>query len=233
MALAFRAAGAIASGFAQTLEVALPAGTTDGDFLIIAAYCSDNRNITTPEAGWTSETTVMSSVAGDSAVAFMHTIASSESGTYTVNMDGGADKTMYAVMLAYSGADQTTPQDAAFTNNFDVANSSSHNPAAITTVTDDAIVVSICGATQTTASPGTPPSGYTLRAENGSTHYLGVADKAVASAGVEDPGNWTSLGSGADSESITLAIRPAAAASGSSPKGPLGHVLRGPLGGPI
>lgn len=214
MAIGTPVVGAVATATAQTIEVALPATVNDGDLLTIHAYFDDNQAGSNGEAGWNKDTEVQSFALSDSATYLWTKIAASESGTYTLNFGGGADAPIIAFMVAWPGADQTTPMDATSVGTADIGNDSDTAATpAITTVTNNAIVVSQIGANQTTASPGTEPSGYTALAQNGTTQYLGTAYKLVASFGTETPGTWSGLGTGADSGGITFAIRPAAVAS--------------------
>ena len=212
MAITFRAAGTVVSDWAQTVEVEPPAGVQDNDLLVIAATCNDNQTITVNELGWTDDRSLLSEASGDSAVLFAYKKASSESGNYTVDITGGTNREIRAVCLAYVGVDQTNPIDATSSTNADVSNSDTSDPALIVTATAAAWVLSIIGATQTTASPGTQPTGYSKRAEHGTTAYLGIADKEIAAAGSEDPGVWSGLGTSADSGTITAALRPAGGA---------------------
>lgn len=211
----FRSVGAVQDQTAvQTIEISAAAGIQDGDLLIICGFADDNQSLTLNEGGWTEETEVQDAAGGDKVIAVYTRIASSESGTYTLDVGGGAGVRMIGFMVAYQDVDQTTPMDAAVTTNSGTTNSDTHDPSAITTVTDNAIVCSYVGAVQTTAGDRTPPSGYTERVDSGATDWVGFAEIDVATAGVEDPGTWSGLTSGADSASITLAIRPAAGGGG-------------------
>jgi len=209
----FRSAGAFATVTSgQTIEIPAGAGIVDGDGLVIIGFADDNQALSLNEGGWAEDTEAQGATGGDKAIAVYRKIASSESGTYTLDVGGGADVKMKGVMLVYQDVDPTQ-FDVVSTTFEGPANQDTHNPASITTSTDGAIVVSAVAAVQTTASPGTQPSGYTMRAQNGTTDYLGVADITVATAGLEDPGNWSGLGTSSDSISITFAIRPSSASS--------------------
>lgn len=216
-AITFRTAGTEATAFAQTIEVSLPAGQQDDDLLVLVVLVGDDVAVTINEAGWTKDTEVQDVAGGDKTIVFGYKVASSESGTYTVDIAGGSSKEIRAMMFAYDGVDTSTPINAVTTTNSGTTNSTTHNPAAITTATDGAWVLSILGVVQNANADGTEPSGYTLRGEGGSASgvqpYWGMGDKTVAAAGPEDPGNWTALGAGTDSASITAAIRPAGGAA--------------------
>ena len=217
MAIGTPVTGAVASSSAaQTLEVALPATVNDGDYLTIHCFADDNVASACPEAGWTEHAEVPSTNGGDSMTSLYGKVAASESGTYTITFGGGIDMVVKAFMVAWPGVDQTTSLDAAVTESIDIGlNSDTAATGAITTVTNGAAVISQIGSAQTTASPGTVPSGYTKVGEDGTTDYLGVAYKIIASFGLETPGTWSGLGTGADSGGLTFALRPAAAAASS------------------
>ena len=216
MAITHRATGTVQQTTAQTMEVAPAAGMADGDLAVICATASDNIVISVNETGWTTDTNFQIATGSDAAVLLSYKVitnAAGEPANYTVDITGGTNKSMRGVMVLYQGVDQDNPIDQTSTTN-EQTNSATHDPASIETQTPGAYVLSLIVGTITTgATPATQPSGYTKRAENGSTQYLGFADKEVASAGVEDPAQWSSLddGSTCDSGTITAAIRPAGA----------------------
>jgi len=232
VALALRSTGAVvSSSTVNTIEVTPPGTIVDGDQVRIFAYFDDDQTISCPESGFTKEDEIQSITGGDMAVATFYKTASSESGNYTVNFGGPAGNAR-CVAVAVSGIDTGTPVDAASTSSEDTADQDTYDPPAITTVTANAWVWSLMGANQSAGTGLTQPSGYTLVAEGNSSDNFGVAYIDAGATGVEDPGNWSGIGSSADSAGITIAMRPAGAAA-ASPKNPLGHPLYGPLQGPI
>ena len=207
MALGTPVAGIFATdSSAQTLEVPPPAGISDGEILCIAAFANDNVTVSTPEAGWTKDSEIQSTTAGDKTIALFLKIASSESGDYTIDIDGGVNEILKGVCFRIAGNSATQPDTASQAHDGSF-NSDTMNPDPITTANDGSLVFSICGATQTIATPGSQPSGYQKLTEEGTITYLGVAYKLVPTAGVEDPGTWSGLGATADSVGITMAIR--------------------------
>jgi hypothetical protein len=206
----FRSVGTVTdSSGVDTIEISAASGIQDGDLLCICGFADNNVSLTLNEGGWTEQTELQDASGGDKVLALYTRIAASESGTYTLDLGSGTAR-MIGAMLAYTDVDQVTPMDATVTTASGTVNSDQHDPAAITTVTNNAIVVSFVGAVQTTSGSRTVPSGYTERVTSGATDMIGVADIDVATAGSEDPSVWTGLGSSADSASITFAIRPAA-----------------------
>ena len=69
---------------------------------------------------------------------------------------------------------------------------------------------------------------------NGGGGGCGVAwgVRELNTAGAEDPGVFV-MSTDDQWACVTLSIRPAAAGGATNPKGPLGHPLQGPLGGPV
>ncbi len=211
MPVAFRSIGPVEQVFGTTMEVTAPAGIVDGDLLIMHSTVSANTTtVTVDEPGWTKLIDANSSLGGSNTVSVHYKIANNESGTYTVG-GLGASQSFRSVCAAYSGVDQTTPFDATTVETINVVDSDTHDANPITTVTNDGFVLNLLGLVQG-ATPGTQPAGYNKRAENGTSNYLGYADIAKAVAGVENPGPWSGLGSDADSTSVTIALRAAAAA---------------------
>jgi len=214
MALAVRSVGAFTSTTAQTIEV-VPGTIVDDDILLLVAYAGDNVDLTTPEAGF-STTIQIQRTGSDAVIGFWTKTASSESGDYTVNISGGANRTMKGVILAISGGDTSTHLDQTSVTKNTETNSTTQTPPAITTQTDLARVFCIAGAiAAVNTAAHTPPSGYDDHGESASTnHFLGVASISVTPAGTETPGSWSGFGSTSDHMSITLAIKPAAVGGG-------------------
>ncbi len=224
MAISFVAAGVWGGATATTRELGAPAGIVDGDLLVAVGIAADDVAIQIDEVGFIEELNITSVVGSDNSLVVATKIANSESGAYTLKVEGATSEALRGGMLLYRGVDQITPIDQAATSVVDITNSDTHDPAAIITQNDNAWVLSIIVATQAGNDPlATPPSGYLLRIENGTgggfLDYVAVAEKIVSPAGSEDPGIWSGLTSTADSGSITMALRPAAS-------GPSAHQMQ-------
>ena len=223
MAISLIGVGANKLGEAVTsIEVAKHASTADDDLMVLVGVCSDNVSLDVNEAGWTEQEEALWSVASDGALVVATKIASSESGDYTLRVTGATSETLRAFILTYRGVDTGTPMDATATKLVDMTNSDIHDPPAIITVTANAFVLTVVGATQSDGA-AIKPTGYTLRREYGTGsglgEYVGVADIDAGAAGSEDPGTWSGLSATADSGSITIALRPAAS-------GPSAHQMQ-------
>lgn len=118
-----------------------------------------------------------------------------------------------AVVYVWRGQDVATPADATATTST-ATNTPQANPPAITTVTNGAVVIAFsAGAADGT---WTAPSGYSnVVTRTSFLNSVMVASKAVATAGSQDPGQWTTTAdpevfSLSSSASVTFALRPAA-----------------------
>lgn len=122
--------------------------------------------------------------------------------------NGGSDFGHLAIV--FRGVDQTTPIDATTTTATNTAGDP--DPAAITTVTNGAMVVALAFLDDDLVTESTAPSGYIRAAENifgsgGAGGTLMAFYKTVATAGSENPG--TIVTSGDDWWwAATVALRP-------------------------
>jgi len=99
--------------------------------------------------------------------------------------------------VVFRGVDQTTPFDTTVATATSTAGDP--NPAAITTVTNGAMVVALAFLDDDLISTPTPPSGYTLAdfhtfGVSGTGGSVMVVYKEVATAGSEDPGTIVTSG---------------------------------------
>jgi hypothetical protein len=132
--------------------------------------------------------------------------------TQVVGSGGGnaSDAVAYGAWVI-SGVDLSTPQDQTATT-AGPTTSTNPNGASITTVTDNAWVLTMAGSVVNDGTPGTI-SGYTnqknANATDTSPFTTSGMTKLVAAHGAEDPGAYSSWSSGAW-YAITMALRPAA-----------------------
>lgn len=140
-------------------------------------------------------------------------------GVFLKKMGGSPDTTVtipsltgvLAVVYVLRGVDTTTPQDTTATT-ATKTNSGIPDPAAINTVTDDAMIV-ILSATRD-SSNFTAPSGFSNSVKEQSTSSVLVASKIKATAGSDNPGVWSGIffdSSSKTTASVTMALRPAGA----------------------
>lgn len=199
------------------VTINVPSGVANDDdlWLIVIHDASltgvGSVTITNP-AGWTlidqqSMTWTPACVSNGGLGKIFRRIASSEPSSYTVTVAHGTngDLGTSAMMLAYIGADTTTPEDVTGSSTTGVV-VSPQSPA-ITTVTDHAWVLSIAGNVEgaLTAAPSgmTMDDNYTVI--NGGL-FIGTAHFDKSPTGVYTPSTWGSQAS--TWMAFTVAIRP-------------------------
>jgi hypothetical protein len=192
-----------ASGNSNSVSVSKPTGLTAGDVQYFRIDVDGSgATIGTPSGGatWTQVGTTQSVTNGDGqTVALFRQIAgSSEPASYTVSVPTG---NWVGNIVAYSGADGTTPQDTFSVNN---PNSASP-PASAITLTGTGITTANANETvlffggvdwdSSSAMTWTAPSGFTSRsAVNPAGNFCNslIAEKIFTSAGAT--GNITATG---------------------------------------
>ena len=213
MAITVGSVGAnVASGSGAGIEVAAPAGISDGDLLVLCASASASTGdltLSVDEAGWTIRKAHSTTGGIDRSMMVATKVAASEAGTYTVSTVVGGTATISARMFALSGVhadvvDQTPPAgvNATATNTAD--------PPSITTQTADALVVTYVVANTTPAlQPAVVPTGHTELWQSAGTPAHMASYKQVASPGAEDPSAWTGIDDNASAATcaITLAFK--------------------------
>lgn len=155
--------------------------------------------------------------AGLVAGAYYKVLGASPDAGVTWNGGGNLADAVAACSFVLRGADTTTPMD----NTRTVGTGTSAPPVtpAITTVTDGAWVFSAAYSDATDASV-TGPSGYSTPVGGGGSDTndasVWVAYLEIASAGSEDPGDYSFYGVTSRYYTPTIAVRPAGASSGTS-----------------
>lgn len=193
---------------------------TAGDMLVAfsmvsnagAAALQNPQNVRVNETGWTEHVNFTNLGGFDKALDVSYDEAASQSGNQTVDSSDTttADYDWQAIFCTFDGVDTTVTFDVAATT-YATTDTTSPDPASITTVTDGALVCVVGASVGGTVSNITPPSGYTERVEQiSSAEYLYVACKEVATAGAEDPGTLGGYDTTTDHAFVTVALRPAA-----------------------
>lgn len=193
----FRAVGT--AGTSTNPTVALPAGHTAGDLLVIA-FAGGGADCTTP-AGWTQS--LVSSGTAPRLATYYKIDGGSES---NVSISGGSTTTI-AVMLAYSGC-PASPSDVTGTVNIVTATSVATNTLTTTQAND--LVISMF-TSNTSAATWTPPaSGTTTRYDSAGTASrcaLLVVDETKTAAGVTTARSATASGASANMHSMALSYK--------------------------
>jgi hypothetical protein len=215
MGISIRSEGVATETTAQTIECPAPGTIVDGDILRIVVGVDDDVVISVPD--FTEVGQVGNDTALDGKLGVYIKEASSESGTYTVNIAGGVDETINVQCTAFADVDTAQIEDSEpIEDAYDTA-SGTYDPPGITTNTDLAFVESCMFSRGASLTTPTVPTGYTDSANGGQKNtnsYLGAAYKEVTSAGAEDPGEWTGMVVTVHTRGITWAIRPAVGGGG-------------------
>lgn len=215
-------AQSLTTGAGTTAVVTKPAGTVDGDAMVLIAGSWFGSTIT-PPAGWTAlDTACRNPSAGtDPRLSTFVRVASGEGANYTVTFGVSGDVRLL-IIASYTGVDPTTPVDAHGAN---------FNPASVTPVANG-ITTAVNGdqlvAAYMVDNPGNiiPPAGMTERAEQtdgvSGLAALEICDVSLPVAGAT--GNKTAGSGNGTSACALIALRPAGGGSGGG-----GHDTIGPF----
>ena len=213
MAITFVGASTIvevAGGTPITLDTATITGLADDDLMLFCVLEDDNIAIVSNDG----LTESVQGGSGNRRMAVYRKVALTEGGTYSFQNTTPSNKEYTGVILAYRGVDTTTPEDAT-AQLVERANDTTPAAATITTVSDNAWVVTVLGSVNagTTLHTGNQPAGYTIRADiaNAGDRNLCAADLTKTPAGLETPGDWgdSAYTATTDHVSITVALKPA------------------------
>jgi hypothetical protein len=189
-----------------------------GDLLVGIGYRSNDGDCyyNDGETSWTEDTEYQTTGPDYTGYVAWKVATSSNMGTIDFGTTGAASILRARVIRVNAGTfDPVNPMDAVSTT-VQQNNTDDPDPAAITTVTDNARVFTfVYTGNADDAQSRTPPSGYTLDGENQGAGEFALASKEIATAAAENPGAWSgfSTGATADMGVITFAIRPAPSAT--------------------
>lgn len=215
--MSFKAAGAVADSASLTagnpLTMSVPGGVVDGDFLLMTIYADRSLTTITTPAGWTRLTDIEPSrVPSDPlTTGLAWRLASSEPATYDATISDTV--TCSGVIVAYENIDQATPFDvtpiaAHIDDQFDTTKPT---PQPITTVTANADVITLQLVSNSAITAAAAPTNYTLRVDHTpfDDRNILIADRAIATPGVETIGAWLNVASAefGDSSVITMALK--------------------------
>jgi hypothetical protein len=199
---------------AASCELTAPTHS-NGDVLVAFAVANDStftQTLRINEAGWTTRAHRNATGGADRSLLVSTKVASSESGTYTLDTVEGAAATVEwkGEICAFAGV-HADVLDAATVYASDVTDNDQIDPAAITTATANALVITALAAGNSGGSDLTGPSGHTeLFDEIGAaTIWIAGSYLNVASPGSSNPGVWSGMTATADSSVATLALKAA------------------------
>jgi hypothetical protein len=191
-------------------NVPCPTGLANGDIVLVVA--THDQEDPTPPAGFTQIVSHNYSGANRRITAFVKRItdAASEPATYTFSITTAARSSWIAI--GFSGVD-TTVEDVAEVGQIGSGTTAWTSPS-LTTVTPDAVLLSIIGANATASGQDlTPPADITEILEaSGTGRELAVGEKVITTPGATGAKTWTSPINGAYG-GVSMALRPAPVAA--------------------
>lgn len=225
MAISFVGSNNAETASGQTsITVNMPSGVQEGDvvYVIATSNITSNQAYTENSGTWTPLGESYSNDSNDTNLAVFRKVMGSTPDT-SVQINS-VTQVWVAITVAFRGVDTTTPEDATtvFTQG---TNTGQVNSASITTVTNNAWVLSAGASTSATAGLTiTEPTGYTNKVAVSHTTVrfsACFASKLIATAGPEDPANFTNSSSGLTDSytAVTIALRPSTGVSENAASG--------------
>jgi hypothetical protein len=215
----FRAAGTQQNGSGTTISVPPPAGHQTGDLLILFgnAFAGSPATMTTP-SGWT----LFASASGDSGAwaggnfrTYVWWKLATSSSEPNVSVVQSVSSLPQGQMFAVQGTiDQTTPIDVS-QGWGSVTTGTTASNAALTTVTDNALVVYL-GVDTTSGTWSSPPNGATKQSQS-ALHAVEFiwCDFTKTPAGAVSSGT-TTRANGGNARVFEFAVRPAGGGGGAT-----------------
>jgi hypothetical protein len=227
MAVSLVGVGALTSGTATPMTVALPAGVQQNDLILIFAVVDSTgaTSGTITATGYTELTSeLQAGPVPDTFLAVLYKIAGASEASPSLAASSGASNGFFAFSAAYRGVDGTTPFDTV--TPVDTASGGTtvtFTPAGITTVTANAFAVSIVamhtvagGVTLSAAQSFTDPphaSGTSYQTTTGSDVGFGFTSREVATPAAVTMPTWTNGNStGVQWVGSSFALRPSGGA---------------------
>lgn len=211
MALSFVASATTTSTAASTMVVTLPTHS-EGDYIVLAFvhdYTSNTQQLSSVNNSFTELAEISESGLAHQAAIWVKKAGASETNpTATYN---SSTQEMACLAFSFSGVDGTTQVDAgpsSWVSEDPSADDTISSPS-ITTVTDNAFMVSVASADENDTF--TEPSGMTLvDSLDFSNMAIAAAYEDIATAGATGTRDWTFAQSGDELTAVSFAIRPAA-----------------------
>lgn len=174
----------------QSVTVNVPAGTTNGDVMVVGVQYGGSTQMTTP-AGWTLINHVNNSFSTTQNLTTFYRVASSEPASYTWTMPSLV--CWITAAGSYSGVDNSTPINAQTTVGVTTGTSLVAN-AVTTTMANDTIVTIFAGYNGTSTT-WTPPAGQTERVDSNNTSVRSIELNDSNQASVGSSGTFTATAS--------------------------------------
>lgn len=204
MAIAFRSA-ASATDTAATITVSKPAGTVEGDLLLVSLACDDQAEPMSPADG-----VAWITLNSDGNAAFTHEVlykvaGASEPASYVFERDDVTSDPFAVSIACFSGVNPANPLDS--NASYVRATSDTLNITAIDTTVANVMLVSLFGIPDASTIV-TPPTNFTVAADNdGFQPGTAIAYLAQAVAGTSGTVTWV-ISASATIRGMLLALRP-------------------------
>jgi len=211
-AVVFETCGTLAIASTAALTVTVPTND-DGDLLVMLAVESDDLDpLEIVGGGWTERVQVQAGAGGDRTSAIFTRVASSEPADYTLRNTASTTEVFTGVICVFNSV-HADVVDTACTS-ASLTDDDTPDAPNITTVTDGTIILTSVGGVQGTSGTLTGPSGFTEgKYKSITANIAGIAYKNQTTAGLETIGDWSSVGTGADTVVLTCALKPSGAAA--------------------
>lgn len=201
-----------------TVAVTVPSGANVGELLICAVTGSRTAtgDTLTAPGGWQTAALVKDGSANGVVTGLYYRVADgTEAASYTWTNTAGTAGRISGSMQRVSGADTTTPMDAAATSaSLTAVAGTTIDAPSLTTVTANALLVSAAAANASSSASLTVPTGMTLiNTTAGTGRRQSWASEAFPTPGATGVRTWTVGTASLQRVAILAAIRPAAAAA--------------------
>lgn len=174
----------------QSVTVNVPAGTVNGDVMVVGVQYGGSTQMTTP-SGWTLINHVNNSFSTTQNLTTFYRVASSEPASYTWTMPSLV--CWITAAASYSGVNNSTPVDAQTIVGVTTGTSLVAN-AVTTTMANDTIVTIFAGYNGTSTT-WTPPGGQTERVDSNNTSVRSIELNDSTQASVGSSGSFTATAS--------------------------------------
>jgi len=213
MAITFVNATTQAIAASATVDITLPAGMQEGDYVFIGTGCDDTTGfLTFNTAGWTSiYKNILGGLVPSSEVRRKFMPASPDT---VCNITNPAADEIAVVCQAWRGVDSVFPEDQVTVVSAEFAVIGMPDPRQITSRTDNALIVAFGVLQDEDATGVVAPTGYSNLSFTGaggaanSTATAMVASKLKAIRGPEDPAPFTASVGNNEWTAATFALRP-------------------------
>lgn len=194
------------SGGGSDITLSLPTGMQNGDVVYVCFATSSSGG--TSSSGWTQVGSDIDSGSDVRTQVFRKVMGASPDSSIVLDGSGIGSDSGVGLAYALRGVDPVTPEDTSPTTA--TGDSTNPNSPSVTTVTNNAWVISFAGS-RANDSAFTAPSGYSNQVDRLATDSnnisAGAATKEISTAAAENPAEWTNWSTGRWA-AWSIAVRP-------------------------